>query len=92
VSVYGQKDFLLNDWTCLYSANFPGEHIIQGAFFHNGRRVVAVDKKSDAVIPEKIQMLRFSPTLKGFGGVACEGVLVVTASGLICVAVSPGGG
>lgn len=91
VSVYGQKDFLLNDWTCLYSANFPGEHIIQGAFFHNGRRVVAMDKKSDAVIPEKIQMLRFSPTLKGFGGVACEGVLVVTASGLICVAVSPGG-
>lgn len=25
VSVYGQKDFLLNDWTCLYSANFPGK-------------------------------------------------------------------
>lgn len=25
ISVYGQKDYLLNEWTCLYSVSFPGE-------------------------------------------------------------------
>lgn len=25
VVVYGQKDYLLNDWTCLYNASFPGQ-------------------------------------------------------------------
>lgn len=45
----------------------PGEHIIGASFFHNGRRTVMVDKKPDAPISERIQMLRCAPTLKGFG-------------------------
>ncbi|KAG6444271.1 hypothetical protein O3G_MSEX003371 [Manduca sexta] len=94
ISVFGQKEYLLNEWTCLYSTNIPGEHIIKSAFFHNGRRIVTVDKKLDALITEKIQMLRSTPTLKGFGGVACEGACSVTASGLICALTGPatGGG
>ncbi|CAH2083886.1 unnamed protein product [Euphydryas editha] len=83
VSVYGQKDFLLNEWTCLYTANFPGEHIIKASFFHNGRRVVALEKKPDAPISERIQILRSTPTLKGFGGVACRGAAVVSSTGLV---------
>ncbi|RVE42480.1 hypothetical protein evm_012876 [Chilo suppressalis] len=83
VSVYGQKEYLLNDWTCLYSASFPGEHIIRAIFFHNGRRVVAVDKKPDALITEKFQLLRSAPTLKGFGGSRSGGALVVSSSGLV---------
>ncbi|XP_047038353.1 mediator of RNA polymerase II transcription subunit 16 [Helicoverpa zea] len=83
VSVYTQKDYLLNEWTCEYSASFPGEHIIRATFFHNGRRLVMVDKKPDAPITERIQVLRSTPTLKGFGGVPCEGALILTATGLV---------
>lgn len=28
VFVYGQKDYLLNDWTCLYTADLPGKYIL----------------------------------------------------------------
>ncbi|CAG5005502.1 unnamed protein product [Parnassius apollo] len=83
VSVYTQKDYLLNEWTCLYTASFPGEHIIKAVFFHNGRRIFAVEKKPDAPISERIQMLRSVPTLKGFGGVACEGACLITGTGLV---------
>nr|XP_032525310.1 mediator of RNA polymerase II transcription subunit 16-like isoform X1 [Danaus plexippus plexippus] len=83
VSVFGQKDYLLNEWSCLYTANFPGEHIIQATFFHNGRRVVTVDKKPDVPIYERMQLLRSTPTLKGFGGVWCAGACVVSGSGLV---------
>ncbi|XP_026742085.1 mediator of RNA polymerase II transcription subunit 16-like [Trichoplusia ni] len=92
VSVYTQKDYLLNEWTCLYTASFPGEHIIRAVFFHNGRRLVMVDKKPDAPITERIQMLRSTPTLKGFGGVACEGACIITATGLIGVLTPAEGG
>ncbi|KAJ8707303.1 hypothetical protein PYW08_011437 [Mythimna loreyi] len=92
VSVYTQKDYLLNEWTCIYTANFPGEHIIRAAFFHNGRRLVMADKKPDAPITERIQMLRPTPTLKGFGGVASEGACVITATGLIGVLTPPAEG
>nr|XP_026488721.1 mediator of RNA polymerase II transcription subunit 16 isoform X1 [Vanessa tameamea] len=83
VSVYGQKDFLLNEWTCLYTATFPGEHIIKATFFHNGRRVLALEKKPDAPVSERIQILRSTPTLKGFGGVACRGACVISSTGLV---------
>ncbi|CAH2056579.1 unnamed protein product, partial [Iphiclides podalirius] len=83
VSVYVQKDYLLNEWTCLYSASFPGEHIIKSVFFHNGRRIVALEKKPDVPISDRIQMLRSVPTLKGFGGAACEGACVITGTGLV---------
>ncbi|XP_060808621.1 mediator of RNA polymerase II transcription subunit 16 [Amyelois transitella] len=92
VSVYAQKDHLLNEWQCLYTYNFPGEHIIKAAFFHNGRRVVALDKKLDAPITERLQMTRSTPTLKGFGGVAVEGACVVTGSGLVGALVARGAG
>ncbi|XP_045538422.1 mediator of RNA polymerase II transcription subunit 16 [Papilio machaon] len=83
VSVYAQKDYLLNEWTCLYSAYFPGENIIKAVFFHNGRKVIAVEKKPDVPISDRIQMLRSVPTLKGFGGIACEGACIITGTGLV---------
>ncbi|XP_013177453.1 PREDICTED: mediator of RNA polymerase II transcription subunit 16 [Papilio xuthus] len=83
VSIYVQKDYLLNEWSCLYSAYFPGENIIKAVFFHNGRKVVAVEKKPDVPISDRIQMLRYVPTLKGFGGVACEGACIITGTGLV---------
>ncbi|CAH1642861.1 unnamed protein product [Spodoptera littoralis] len=92
VSVFTQKDYLLNEWTCIYTASFPGEHIIGASFFHNGRRTVMVDKKPDAPISERIQMLRCAPTLKGFGGVASEGACIVTATGLVGALTPPAEG
>ncbi|CAK1548765.1 unnamed protein product [Leptosia nina] len=83
VSVYGPKDYLLNDWTCLYTTNLPGEKVIKAIFFHNGRRILALDKKIEVPIHERFQILRSTPTLKGFGGVGCEGACVVTATGLL---------
>lgn len=88
VSVFTQKDYLLNDWTCLYTANISGEHIIRSIFFHNGRRVVALDKKPDAPVTDRIQVLRSTPTLKGFGGTPLEGALVMSTTGLV-VALTP---
>ncbi|GBP87241.1 Mediator of RNA polymerase II transcription subunit 16 [Eumeta japonica] len=67
VSVFGQRDYLLNDWMCLYTASFPGEFICKAILFHNGRRVVSVDKKVDSSATEKLQISRLTPTLRGFG-------------------------
>ncbi|KAM3955779.1 LOW QUALITY PROTEIN: mediator complex subunit 16 [Aphomia sociella] len=89
VSVFGQKDYLLNEWQCLYTAQFPGEHVIKATFFHNGRRFFVLDKKPESLISERIQMTRSMPTLKGFGGVACEGAFVLTASGLLAALTPP---
>lgn len=90
VCFYGSKDYLLNDWTCLYKAcfsgnhflnfiyvslrisfdfiYFSGEHIIKAAFFHNGRKIISSEKKSDqSSSPEKFQYLRFAPSVRQFG-------------------------
>ncbi|XP_013136065.1 PREDICTED: mediator of RNA polymerase II transcription subunit 16 [Papilio polytes] len=83
VSVFAQYDYLLNHWTPLYSASFPGENIIKAVFFHNGRKVIALEKKPDTPISDRIQMIRSVPTLKGFGGIACEGACIITATGLV---------
>ncbi|CAG9133620.1 unnamed protein product [Plutella xylostella] len=83
VSVFVQKEYLLNEWTCVSSVSFPGENIIKAVFFTTGHRYVLSDKKPDAPIHEKIQLVRTTPTLKGFGGVATPGVCVVTASGVV---------
>lgn len=40
VQIWGMKDHILNDWTCLGSATFHGEKILSAAFFHNGKKVI----------------------------------------------------
>jgi hypothetical protein len=39
VQLWSFKDHILNDWLCLGTASFPGEHILGAAFFHNGKKV-----------------------------------------------------
>lgn len=39
VAIWTLKEHVLNDWVCLGTANFVGEHILGGAFFHNGKKV-----------------------------------------------------
>nr|CAD7586857.1 unnamed protein product [Timema genevievae] len=39
VQIWTFKDHVLNDWQCLGTTTFAGEHILAGAFFHNGRKL-----------------------------------------------------
>nr|CAD7441536.1 unnamed protein product [Timema bartmani] len=39
VQIWTFKDHVLNDWQCLGTTTFAGEHILAGAFFHNGRKI-----------------------------------------------------
>ncbi|KAL4707007.1 hypothetical protein ACJJTC_002235 [Scirpophaga incertulas] len=89
VSVFGQNEYLLNDWICLFSASFPGEQILKGIFIHNGRRIIAVDKKPDALISEKYQTVRGTAAQTGFNASWTGSVLVVTASGLVAAVCPP---
>lgn len=84
VQIWTLKDNLLSEWTKLGNARFPGEHIIRATFFHNGRKVsLQTDKKDISNYLEKYPRVKFSPSCRSFGGVPNDGVLVVTATGLV---------
>lgn len=44
VQIWGMKEHILNDWSCLGSALFPGEQILSAVFFHNGKKVCFIVK------------------------------------------------
>lgn len=84
VQIWVQKDNLLSEWMQCYHVRFPGEHVICAVFFHNGRKlVIQTDKKDICNYSEKYQRIKFMPTCRSFGGVPADGVLVVTATGLL---------
>lgn len=83
VMVMSMKNCLLNQWHKTSEGVFTGEHILRAIFFHNGRRITMNDKKPDAPVTERFQLQKLQPTFKGFGGMANEGVLVVTGTGLV---------
>lgn len=88
--IWIQRDNLLSEWIQYCNARFPGEHIIRAVFFHNGRKLVLQsDKKDVSNYMEKYQRIKFTPSCRSFGGVASDGVLVVTATGLIGAFVIP---
>lgn len=67
-TVWQQRDNLLSDWQQLYTARFPGEHIVRAVFFHNGRRVALVtDKKDVTNYMEKFQRVKCAPSVRQFG-------------------------
>lgn len=83
VQIWIQKDNLISEWMQLYSVNFH-EHIIRAVFFHNGRKIAMLsDKKDISHYSEKFQRVKFAPSVRQFGGVAAEGVLVVTNTGML---------
>lgn len=90
IQIFVQKDNLLSEWIQYYHVRLPGEHIIKAAFFHNGRKLVLQpDKKDITNYMEKFQRVKFLPSCRGFGGVAADGVLVVTATGLLGAVLIP---
>lgn len=84
VSVFTPREHILNNWTCIGTTDFPGESIIGVAFFHNGRKIsIVADKRDSQIYSEKMNYIKFSPSVRGFGGGAVEGFLVMTSTGIV---------
>lgn len=84
IQIFVQKDNLLSEWIQYYHVRLPSEHIIKAIFFHNGRKLVLQpDKKDITNYMEKFQRAKFLASCRSFGGVPADGVLVITATGLL---------
>ncbi|XP_047102177.1 mediator of RNA polymerase II transcription subunit 16 isoform X1 [Schistocerca piceifrons] len=84
VQLWTFKDHLLNEWVCLGTVSFPGEHILSALFFHNGKKTNLVPDMKDAMqYTEKFKSLPLTPSVRGFGGSPIDGCVVVTATGMI---------
>ncbi|SPP72761.1 mediator of RNA polymerase II transcription subunit 16 [Drosophila guanche] len=84
VEIWQPKHQSINIWLLQYHANIPSEDIIEAKFFHNGKGVLFnPQKKEHTYYAEKFERLEQRPTLSGFGGVASEGCILLTSSGLL---------
>lgn len=84
VQLWIQKDFLISEWTQLYSINFPGEKILKAVFFHNGKKVVLNTEKKDQIsYMDKFLRVKLAPSLRQFGGVPSDGCLVISFTGMV---------
>ncbi|KAH8394708.1 hypothetical protein KR222_002081 [Zaprionus bogoriensis] len=90
VEIWQPREHALNVWQLQYHANIPSEDIIQAKFFHNGKGVIFnTQKKDHTYYAEKFERLEQRPTLTGFGGVAAEGCILLTSSGLLAAFTLP---
>ncbi|XP_077525198.1 mediator complex subunit 16 [Amblyomma americanum] len=88
IQLWSMKNYLLNDWTMIASTSFPGEYILTGAWFHNGKKIgLNMEKKDSALYLEKYVHVRFGPSVRQVGGKPSEGCIAVTSSGLVCVVI-----
>uniref|UniRef100_T1GWC6 Mediator of RNA polymerase II transcription subunit 16 n=1 Tax=Megaselia scalaris TaxID=36166 RepID=T1GWC6_MEGSC len=84
LEIWGKINHLLSDWNQLHYVNLPGETIIQAEFFHSGRTMtIAFDKRDNNQYMEKFQNVKYIPSVRKFGGIAENGCLVVTSTGLL---------
>ncbi|XP_055378584.1 mediator of RNA polymerase II transcription subunit 16 [Condylostylus longicornis] len=91
IQIWTQKTNLLSEWHQVYVVKLPSEKIVKAAFFHNGRKLNFASEKRDMVYyMEKFQRAKFSPSVRQFGGVAAEGCIVITSTGLIGAFLLPG--
>ncbi|KAL1441705.1 hypothetical protein MTO96_008422 [Rhipicephalus appendiculatus] len=88
IQLWSMKNYLLNDWTMIASTSFPGEYILTGAWFHNGKKIgLNMEKKDSVLYLEKYVHVRFGPSVRQVGGKPSEGCIAVTSSGLVCVVI-----
>ncbi|KAH8023282.1 hypothetical protein HPB51_011725 [Rhipicephalus microplus] len=88
IQLWSMKSYLLNDWTMIASTSFPGEYILTGAWFHNGKKIgLNMEKKDSVQYLEKYVHVRFGPSVRQVGGKPSEGCIAVTSSGLVCVVI-----
>lgn len=82
VSVYTQKNNLIDDWIEIQSVSFPSENIIAAKFFFNGVKFPKY-QHDQVLYTDKYQKSRIQPAVRAFGSLASLGVIVITATGLI---------
>uniref|UniRef100_T1IRP9 Mediator of RNA polymerase II transcription subunit 16 n=1 Tax=Strigamia maritima TaxID=126957 RepID=T1IRP9_STRMM len=86
IQIWMMKDYLLNDWFCFSTSQFPGEHILCAAWFHNGKKIVLNNEKKDSPhYTDKFLTVRFGPSIRHTGGRPREGCIAIGATGMICV-------
>ncbi|KAH8309604.1 hypothetical protein KR059_012112 [Drosophila kikkawai] len=84
VEIWQPRNQSINLWVLQYHATVPSEDIVLAQFFHNGKGVsFNPQKKEHTYYAEKFERLDDRPTLCGFGGVASEGCILLTSSGLL---------
>ncbi|XP_014283268.1 mediator of RNA polymerase II transcription subunit 16 [Halyomorpha halys] len=83
VSIWSSRDHVLNSWIYLGGTTFSGEAIISAAFFHPGRKIsIVAEKKDSPLYSEKMNHIKFSPSVRCFGGSGAEGCLLITGTGI----------
>jgi mediator of RNA polymerase II transcription subunit 16 len=86
VQIFASREHLLNDWSCLVTAQFPGEHVVAASFFHNGRKIgLVAEKKDNPMYTDKFTHVKLAPTVRSFGGQPLEGCVIVTSTGMVGV-------
>lgn len=86
VEIWSIKDYLINEWHLLNSFTaFEGERTLSAVWFHNGiKSLIAMDKKDTSyAYSEKFINAKFNASVRQFGGKPAQGVIAVSASGLI---------
>ncbi|KAH8400804.1 hypothetical protein KR009_001077 [Drosophila setifemur] len=90
VEIWHPRNQSINLWSLQFFASVPSEDIVQAQFFHNGKGVIFnPQKKEHTYYAEKFERLEQRPTLAGFGGVASEGCVLLTSSGLLAAITMP---
>ncbi|CAG9809399.1 unnamed protein product [Chironomus riparius] len=82
VSIYTQKNNLLDEFYEVYSINFPSENIIAAKFFFNGIKYPKY-QHDQMLYTDKYQKYRIQPTVRNFGASPATGFVVITSTGVI---------
>ncbi|RWS13475.1 mediator of RNA polymerase II transcription subunit 16-like protein [Dinothrombium tinctorium] len=86
VYIWSMKNHLINDWHLFYSHSaFFGERILAASWFHNGNKLGINAEKKDLILPytDKFTTMKFSPSVRQFGGKPASGCLCISSSGLV---------
>ncbi|XP_074042596.1 mediator complex subunit 16 [Leptinotarsa decemlineata] len=90
VKIYKTKEYILNDWSLVLQTVLEGEHILASAFFHSGKRICLNSEKKDSPsYTEKFQHVKFTPSVKQFGGRPASGALLLTTTGMLAAVLLP---
>ncbi|KAF2365375.1 Mediator complex subunit Med16 [Trinorchestia longiramus] len=78
---------LQTDFVTISETKLNGETVLAADFLHSGQRpqINLGEVKVNSLYNEKFTMLKHSPSLVAPGGCATDGLIVVTASGLVVV-------
>lgn len=83
ISVFAQRNNLIDDWYEIKSVNFPNENIISAKFFFNGIKFPKY-QPDQILYTDKYQKSKIQAAVRNFGGTAVTGVICISSTGFIC--------